>query len=158
MGSIFFNPNQMPNSMRKLIAMLASSLLLCLGTFTGAYASHSVPDRKVHATEYVMHVPTVATCVSDTVATTHAVVLQPVLGPVAPASPVAVDGGIEYLALVRSMTFPPDRQRRLIRELGNMETENDKLHIDPSYSPTGMIGLKKAKTENDKLHIDPGLR
>lgn len=117
--------------MRKLIAILASSLLLCLAAFTGAHASYPVPDRKVHLTEYVMHAPTMATCVADTVATTHVAVLEPALGPVAPASLVAVDGGIEYLALIRSMTFPVDRRRELVSLLGSMKQENDKPHIDP---------------------------
>ena len=121
----------MPNSMRKLLAMLAASVMLCLATFTGAHASYPVPYRKVHATEYVMHVPTMAMCVTDTVATTHAAVLQPALGPVAPVSVVAVDGGIEYLALIRSMTIPVDRRRELVSLLGSMKQENDKPHIDP---------------------------
>lgn len=117
--------------MRKLLAMLASSFLLCLATFTGAHASYPVPDRKVHATEYVMHAPQMATCVAETVATTHAVVLQPALGPVAPASLVAADGGTEYLALIRTMTFPSERRRKHVSLLGSMEQENDKPHIDP---------------------------
>ena len=133
MDSIFSNPTQMPNSMRKLLAMLAASVMLCLATFTGAHASHSVPDRKVHATEYVMQMPAIDICVTDTVATTtHATVLEPALGPVAPASLVAVDGGLEYLALIRSMTFPSDRRRELVSLLGSMKQENDRPHIDPS--------------------------
>ena len=117
--------------MRKLFATLCYSFLLCLAAFSGAHASTHVPDRKVHATEYVMHAPAMATCVADTVAATHAVVLQPALGPVAPAHLVAVDGGTEYLALIRSMTFPTDRRRKLVSLLGSMEQENDKPHIDP---------------------------
>jgi hypothetical protein len=131
LGPLFSNPTPMPNSMRKLLAMLAASVMLCLATFTGAHASFHVPDRKVHATEYVMHVPTMDTCVIDTVATTHAAVLQPALGPVAPVSLVAADGGIEYLALIRSMTFPADRPRELVSLLGNMKQESDKPDIDP---------------------------
>jgi hypothetical protein len=124
----------MPNSMRKLIAILASSLLLCVGAFTSTYASTPVPDRKVHATELRMYVPTMDTCVIDTVATTYAAVLQPALGPVAPASSVTVDGGIEYLALIRSMTVPADRQRKPVSLLINMKLENDKPHIDPGQN------------------------
>jgi len=81
----------MPNRMRKLVAMLAASVLLCLATVIGVHAGPPVPDRKVHLTEAVMYVPTVATCIADTVTTPAAAALQPALGPVAPASLVAVD-------------------------------------------------------------------
>ena len=111
--------------------MLASSFLLCMATFTGAHASYPVPDRKVHATEYVMHAPTMAKCIADMVATTHAAVLEPALGPVAPASLVAADGGTEYLALIRSMTFPAERRRKLVSLLGSIEQENDRPRIQP---------------------------
>jgi uncharacterized protein YabE (DUF348 family) len=121
----------MPNSMRKLLVTLCYSFMLCLAAISGGYASTPAPDRKVHATEYVMHAPTMATCVIDTVATTHVAVLQPTLGPVAPASSVAADGGIEYLALIRSMTVPADRRRELVSLLGNMKQESDEPHIDP---------------------------
>ena len=118
--------------MRKLIVMLASSIMLCVGAFSGTHASTPVPDRKVHATELVMFVPTmVATCNVDTVATTSAVMLKPALGPVAPASLVAVDGGNEYLVLLRAMTCPPNLVRKHVSLLGNIEQENDKPHIDP---------------------------
>ncbi|MBJ6109419.1 hypothetical protein JAO73_10370 [Hymenobacter sp. BT523] len=117
--------------MRKLFAMLAYSIMLCLATMSGTYASTSAPDRKVHATEYVMHASTMATCVIDTVATVHAVVLKPALGPVAPAALVAVDGGIEYLALIRAMTVPADRQRKLVSLLSNIEKETIMPHVDP---------------------------
>ena len=117
--------------MRKLLAMLAASVMLCLATFTGAHASYPVPDHKVYITEYVMYVPTMATCVTDTVATTHVAVLQPALGPVAPASLIAVDGGIEYLALIRSMTVTADRRRKHVSLLLSIEQENETPHIDP---------------------------
>jgi hypothetical protein len=84
--------------------------MLCLAVITGAHASPPVPDRKVHASEHVMHAPTMATCVIDTVATpTYAVILKPALGPVAPAALLAVDGITEYLALIRSMTADSNR-------------------------------------------------
>ena len=117
--------------MRNLIVTLCSSFMLCVADFTGSHASTPASDRKVHATEYVMPSAPVATCVTDSVATTHAAVLQPALVPVAPASLVAVDGGIEYLALIRSMTIPADRRRVLVSLLGNMKQESDKSHIDP---------------------------
>lgn len=82
-----------------------------------------------------MHTAPMATCVIDTVATTHAAVLEPALGPVAPVSSVAADGGVEYLALIRSMTIPADRQRELVSLLGSMKQENDKPHIDPGRHP-----------------------
>jgi hypothetical protein len=131
LGPIFINPIKMPNSMRKLFAPLCYSLLLCLASFGGAHASAPAPDRKVHATEYVMHAPQMATCISDTVATTFAAVLKPALGPMAPASLVAVDGGTEYLALIRSMTFPANRQRKPVSLFGSIEQENDKPRIQP---------------------------
>ena len=117
--------------MRSLIVTLCYSFMLCLATFSGSYASTPAPDRKVHATEYVMHAPSMATGVTDTVATTHAVVLQPALGPVAPASLVAVDGGTEYLALIPSMTFPGERRRKPLSLLRSIEQENEKSRIDP---------------------------
>lgn len=101
----------MPNRMRNFIVLLASSFMFCLATFTGVHASPPFPDREVHATELRMFVPTAATCVIEAVATAHAAVLQPALGPVAPDSLVAVDGGMEYLALLRSLTCPDERQR-----------------------------------------------
>lgn len=110
---------------------LCSSFMLCVAAITGAHASPPVPDRKVHATEMAMRAPTMATCVIDTVATTYVAVLQPALGPVAPASLVAADGGIDYLALIRSMAFPADSQRELVSLLGSIKQENDKPHIDP---------------------------
>ena len=121
----------MSNSMRNLIVTLCYSFMLCLAAISGSYASTPAPDRKVHATEYVMHAPTMATCVTDSVATAHAAVLEPALGPVAPASLVAVDSGIEYLALIRSMTVPADRRREIVSLLGNMKQESDKPDIDP---------------------------
>jgi hypothetical protein len=130
LGPIFFNPIKMPNSMKKLFAMLAYSIMLCLASFGGAQASAPAPDREVYAIEYVMR-PAMATCVIDTVVTTHAVVLKPALGPVAPASLVAVDGGTEYLALIRSMTFPANRQRKPVSLLGSLEQENDRPRIQP---------------------------
>ena len=111
--------------------MLAASVMFCLASLSGAYAGPPVPDRKVHATEMVMRVPVMATCVMDSVATTHAVVLQPALGPVAPASLVAADGGIEYLALLRAMTCPPDRVRKPVSLHGSIKQDNDQPHIDP---------------------------
>lgn len=121
----------MPERMRNFIVMLASSFMLCVATFSGSYASTPAPDRKVHATEYVMHAPTMAPCVVDSVATTHVAVLQPALGPVAPAALVAADGGIEYLALIRAMTFPVDRRRESVSLLGSLKQEKDKPYIDP---------------------------
>jgi hypothetical protein len=118
----------MPNSMRKLLAILASSLLLCIGSFTGTYASTPVPDRRVDATELRMYVPSQVTCVIGTVATVYAAILKPALGLVAPASLVAVDGGIEYLALLRSMKCLPDRCRRLISQLRDGEQKIDTLY------------------------------
>lgn len=107
--------------MRKLFAMLSFSVMLCLAAISGSHTSTPAPDRKVHATELRMYVPTMATCVTDTVATTHVAVLQPALGSVAPVSMVAVDGGIEYLALIRSITFPADRKPELVSLLGSMK-------------------------------------
>jgi hypothetical protein len=130
-GFYFSNPTQMPNSMRKLLVTLCYSFMLCLAAISGSYASTPAPDRKVQATQYVMHAPTMATCVTDTVSTAHAAVLEPALGPVAPASSVAVNGGIECLALIRSMTVPADRQRELVSLLGSMKQKSDKPHIDP---------------------------
>ncbi|HEX8506177.1 MAG TPA: hypothetical protein VF630_12480, partial [Hymenobacter sp.] len=80
--------------MRKLIVLLLGSFMVCVATFTGVHAAPPAPDRKVYPTECVMHVPVMtATCDVDTVATAHIVMLQPTLGPVAPAHLVAVDGG-----------------------------------------------------------------
>lgn len=117
--------------MRKFFATLCYSFLLCLASFGGAHASAPAPDRKVYATEYAMHAPTMATCVTDTVATTYAAILKPAPGPVAPASLVAVDGGTEYLALIRAMTCPADRQRKLVSSLRSIDKENEKPRIDP---------------------------
>ena len=117
--------------MRKLFAVLCYSIMLCLATFAGAHASTSVPDRKVHATEFVMQAPTTAPCVIDTIATAHPAILQPSLGPVAPATLVAVDGGTKYLALIRVMTCPPNQTWKLVSLLGNGEKETDKPHVDP---------------------------
>ena len=75
--------------------------------------------------------PAMATCTIDTVATTHAVALQPALGPVAPVHLVAVDGGTAYLALVRSMTCPADRRRKPVSLLGILERENEKPQVYP---------------------------
>lgn len=122
----------MPNSMRKLFVLLSYSFMLCLAVITGAHASPPVPEPKAHPTEYVMHAPTMATCGIDTVATpTYAVILKPALGPVAPASLVAVDGGTEYLALIRSMTCPSNRVRKLIRWRGHGEQETAIPYVDP---------------------------
>jgi hypothetical protein len=122
----------MPNNMRKLFVLLSYSFMLCLAVFTGAHASPPVPERKAHPTEYVMHAPTMATCVIDTVvATTYAAILKPALGPVAPAALVAVDGGMEYLALIRAMTVPADRQRKPVSLLSNIEQETIRPHVDP---------------------------
>ncbi|MBD2768860.1 hypothetical protein IC235_13275 [Hymenobacter sp. BT664] len=100
--------------MRKLFAMLAYSIMLCLATLNGAHARTPVPNHKIYATEYVMRP---AMCVIDTVATTYAAILKPVLGPVAPASLVAVDSGQGYLALLRSMTCPTDDRRNLVKQV-----------------------------------------
>jgi hypothetical protein len=116
--------------MRKLIVLLLGSFMVCVATFTGVHAASPAPDRKVYATEMVMRVP-MDSCIVDTVATTPDVVLQPALGPVAPAHLVAVDGGTEYLALIRSMTFPADRRRKPVSLLGSLELENDKPRIRP---------------------------
>ena len=125
---LFFKPTQMPQSMRKLLMMLAASVTLFLGTLCGAHAAPAVPDRKVHATELRMFVPPEVTCTIDTVVATHTVILKPALGPLAPPSPVAVDGGIEYLALLRFMACPPDRCRRLISQLRNSEQKIDQFY------------------------------
>ncbi len=111
--------------------VLASICLLCVAALTGAHASYPVPNRKVQVTELRMYVPTVDTCAIEEVATTYAAVLQPALGPVAPASLIAVDGGNEYLALIRSMTFPADCHRKLVSLLGSLKQENGKPHVDP---------------------------
>jgi hypothetical protein len=121
--------------MRKIIVMLLGSFLVCVATFTGVHAASPAPDRKVPPTEMVMHAPIMtAVCDVDTVATTHIVALQPALGPVAPTHLVAVDGGTAYLALIRSMTVPADRWRRLRNEPLNDEKKFERLPKDSVVS------------------------
>ena len=93
--------------------MLATSLTLCLGALCGAYASPPVPDRRVHITELAMRVPQVVECHVEEVVATPVVVLKQVAGPLAPDSLVAVDGGLDYLVLVRATTCPPEHRRAL---------------------------------------------
>ena len=91
-----------------------------------------------------MHVHSMATCVADTVATTYAAVLKPALGPVAPASLVAVDCGADCLALLRLMTLPANR-------LG--------LQLYPSRQKAGRPSQEKEySTAGPPLPIDPGRR
>ncbi|MBF9239283.1 hypothetical protein I2I05_17965 [Hymenobacter sp. BT683] len=131
--------------MRKLVVLLLGSFMLCVATFTGVHASPPVPDRKVDYTECVMYKPTMATCFIDTVATVHAVILKPSLGPVAPNSLVAVDGGHEFLALLRTMTCPDNRWPGHVGVLY------------PTKSKTGRQALlKEYPTAGPPKVIDPG--
>ena len=126
--------------MRKLIVLLCSSFMLCLAVITSAHASPPAPDRKVHPTEYAMR-PAVATCVPDTVATTHVAILKPTLGPVAPDSLVAVDGGAEYLALLRSMTCPPDCRPKRANDAGRTGAGPPQPEKEVVYEPAHWLVL-----------------